>query len=60
MEKKSKKIVKEKVENWKWKEWKFQNEEGKFQNEERTFFFFFSFFKTNKICFGSTKIESFY
>ena len=27
------------------------------ENVERTFFFFFSLFKTTKICFGSTKME---
>ena len=52
MEKKRRKIVKGKVENWKWKK-------GKFENEERTFFFF-SLFKTTKICFGATKMEIFY
>ena len=41
------------VENWKWKE-------EKLQNEERTFFFYFSLFKTTEICFGSTKIEIFF
>ena len=51
MEKKRRKIVKEKVEKWKW------NEE-KVQNEERTFFF--PLFKMTEICFGSTKMEIFY
>ena len=54
MEKKRKKIVKKKVENWKWKE-------GKLQNEETIlFFFFFPLFKMTKICFGSTKMDIFY
>ena len=44
IEKKRRKIVKEKVE--------------KLQNEERTFLL--SLFKTTKICFGSTKMEIFY
>ena len=59
IEKKRRKIVKGKVENWKWKV-------EKLQNEERTFFFFFFFFfcfslfKTTKISFGSTKMDIFY
>ena len=51
MKKKICKIVKGKVENWKWRI-------EKFKNEGRTFFF--SLFKTTKICFGSTKMEIFY
>ena len=45
---KKRKIVKKKVENWKW-------EEGKLQNEKRTSFFFFFFcfslFKTKRLKF---------
>ena len=52
IEKKRRKIVKEKVENLK----KLKTEGEKLQNRERTFLFFFFFcfslFKTTKICFG--------
>ena len=53
IEQKRRKIEKGKVENWKWKE-------EKLQNEERTFFFFFFAFQTTEICFGSTKMGIFY
>ena len=55
MEQKRSKIDKGKMENWKWKE-------KKLQNEERTFFFFFCFslLKTTEICFGSTQTGIFY
>ena len=58
IEKKRRKIVKEKVEieNWRWKSYKMRR--GIF------FFFFlpltFQMMKSTKICFGSTKIEIFY
>ena len=55
-----KKNIREKVENWKWKE----GRRGKFQNVERIFFFFFFFcfslFKTMKIFWGATKMEIFF
>ena len=58
MEEKRRKIVKGKVENWKWKEGKVLK-----WGEDLFFFFFFFFFwlfKTTKICFGATKMEIFY
>ena len=45
--------MKRKVENWKWKM-------EKLQNEEEDFFFLLVTFKTTKICFRSTKMEIFY
>ena len=55
IEKERRKIVKGKVENWKWKY-------EKVQKEARTFFFFFFFFflKTTEICFGFTRVGIFY
>ena len=70
MEKKRRKIVKGKVENWKskgWKDWKWvwKWEWVKMRREDLFFFFFFffllfTFLKTTKICFGATKMEIFY
>ena len=55
IEKKRRKILKGKMENWKWKVEKLQNEEKTF-----SFFIFLSLFKTIKICFRSTKAEILY
>ena len=49
----------EKKENRNWEGGKLKMKGGKLQNEERTYFFFFSLFKTTEICFGSTKIGLF-
>ena len=64
IEKKRRKIVKGKVENWKWKVEKLKNEKKKWGED---FFFCFVFVfcfplfkKTTKISFGSTKMEIFY
>ena len=54
IEKKIRTILKGLVENWKWKVESYKMRRWPF------FFFSFSFFKTTKICFGSTKMESFY
>ena len=57
MEKKRRKIEKKKggkVENWKWKEEKLQNEERTSPPPPPPLF------KTTEICFGSTKIGIFY
>ena len=53
IEKKRRKIVKGKVENWKWKVENLQNQEG-------GYFFLLSLFKTTKICFRCTKMDIFY
>ena len=55
MEKKKRKIVKGKVENWKWKE-------GKWVEDFFFFFFLFTFqnHKNTKICSRATKMEIFY
>ena len=52
IEKKRRKIVKEKVENWKWKYEKLERGED--------FFSPFSLLKMTEICFGSTKMGIFY